>query len=332
MTRALVTGGGGFLGSAVARALQKKGWEVRVLARGAYPELASEGVECVRGDVADKKAVDAACKGVDVVFHAAAKVGLWGRYSDYCRANVEGTRVVIGACQDNGVAKLVFTGSPSVVFDGRDVEGWNESAPYPKRFDSHYSRTKAVSEDMVLSANGLRGLSTVSIRPHLVWGPGKDQLVSRIIAQGRAGRLRRIGKTNKLVDTTYVDDAAEAHVLAAARLGLEPSIGGRAYFVSQGDPRPIWEVINGILGAAGVPPVERSVPTLAAKAAALAYEAAFRALRLSREPRFTRFLVKQLSTAHWFDISAARRDLGYAPKVTIDEGLKRLAAWLKRSG
>jgi len=327
--KALVTGGGGFLGRVIIRQLRERGDEVRSLSRGRYPDLEKDGVECVQADLMDVAAVSKACEGVDVVFHVAGKVGLWGDYSDFLRANVEGTRNVLNACQDRGARRLVFTGSPSVVFDGRDVEGWDESAPYPERFDSYYSRTKAAAEEMVLSANGLRGLSTISLRPHLVWGPGDTSIAPRVIARAKAGKLRRIGGLNKKVDITYVDDAARAHLLAAARLEVSPSVAGKAYFLSQGDPRPLWEVVNGILAAAGLPPVERSVSLWAARAAAAGLELSYRALRRRDEPPLTRFLVTQLSTAHWFDISAARRDLGYEPSVPFEEGLKRYARWFK---
>jgi nucleoside-diphosphate-sugar epimerase len=325
--RALVTGGGGFLGGAIVRRLLSRGHEVAVLARGAYPELERLGVACVRGDVADAAAVRRAVEGRDCVFHVAAKVGLWGRPEDYYRANVTGTLNIVNACQDLGARRLVFTGSPSVVFDGGDVAGWDESAPYPKRFDSEYSRTKALAEELALSASGPK-LSVVSLRPHLVWGPGDNHIIRRLIAQAKAGKLRRIAGYDRPVDTTYIDDAAEAHLLAAARLEEEPGVSGRAYFISQGDARPLWSIINGMLGAAGLPPVEREIPLPAARAAACAYEAAWKLLRKEGEPPLTRFLVSQLSTAHWFDISAAKRDLGYAPSVTIEQGMARLKDWL----
>lgn len=326
--KALVTGGGGFLGATVVRRLLARGHEVRVLARGQYPDLAKAGAECLRGDVADAAAVRRAAAGVDVVFHAAAKVGLWGRYEDYHAANVTGTKNVAAACEDGG-ARLVFTGSPSVVFDGRDCAGADEAAPYPKRFDGHYSRTKALAEELVLSAASAGRLRAVSLRPHLVWGPGDNHIVWRLIEQSQAGKLRRVAGFDKLVDTTYIDDAAQAHLLAAERLSDTPSISGRAYFISQGDARPLWSIINGLLAAAGRPPVEREVALPVARAAACAYEAAWTLLGKTTEPPLTRFVVTNLTTAHWFDISAARRDLGYSPSVTIEEGLARLADWLK---
>jgi nucleoside-diphosphate-sugar epimerase len=280
--------------------------------------------------VADADAVLAAARDRDVVFHVAAKVGLWGKAADYERVNVRGTENVLAACRKAGVRRLVFTGSPSVVFDGRDVEGWDESAPYARRFDSDYSRTKAISENLVLKADGA-DLSTVSLRPHLVWGPGENHIVSRIVSRGKAGKLRRIAGYDKLVDTTYIDDAVEAHFLAALRLAPGSAVSGKAYFISQGDPRPLWWVVNGILEASGVPPVTRAVPRPLAYAAATLLEGAYRLAGIEKEPRLTRFLVSQLSTAHWFDISAARRDLGYRPQVSLEEGMRRLKEGLARS-
>lgn len=328
--KALVTGGGGFLGGAIVRELLSRGDEVRSYSRGTYPELAALGVDQRQGDLTFPSKLADAAAGCDVVFHVAAKVGLWGSYDEFYRTNVIGTRNVLTACERAGVRRLVFTGSPSVVFGGGDIAGVDESALIPDTFDSFYSKTKAISEDMALAAASAK-LAVVSLRPHLVFGPGDHHIAPRIIAQRRAGKLRRIGGFNKLVDVTYVDDAARAHVAAAARLAVDPAISGRAYFLSQGDPRPLWDIVGMILAAADLPPVEESVPLWAAKAAAYAYEGAYRALRVKREPPVTRFLVKNLTTAHWFDISAAKRDLDWRPQVTIEEGMRRLRKWLLES-
>lgn len=324
--KALVTGGGGFLGRAICEMLRARGDAVRSLARGDYPELSALGVDCIRGDVTDAQAVGTVCKGCDVVFHVAAKAGIWGRYDDYHRPNVIGTQNVLAACKSQGVTRLVFTSSPSVVFDGRDMEGVDESASYPRHYDAHYPKTKAIAEQLVLAAAG-PNLRTIAIRPHLIWGPRDNHLVPRILA--RANSLRRIGSSNKLVDSTYIDNAARAHLLAADRLADSPSISGRAYFISNGEPRPIWDLVNFILAAGGLLPVTRSVPRGVALAAATVNESLWRLFGLSSEPRLTRFLVKELTTAHWFNLSAAKQDLGYEPTVSIDEGLKRLHEWLK---
>ena len=301
---ALVTGGGGFLGGAIVRRLRARGDAVRSLSRGHYPALDDLGVTQFRGDVADADAVARAAEGCGVAFHAAARAGLGGRYADYHRANVVGTDNVLAACQRHGVPRLVYTSSPSVVFDGRDMEGADESAPYPRHYEAYYPRTKALAEQRVLAANG-PGLATTALRPHLIWGPGDNHLIPRLLARARAGRLRRIGRTNKLVDTTYIDNAADAHLLAADRLRPGSPVPGRAYFLSQGEPVPLWDLVDRILSAAGLPPVTRSLPAGLAYAVGWAAEAVYGLLRLRGEPPMTRFLARELATAHWFDIGAA---------------------------
>jgi nucleoside-diphosphate-sugar epimerase len=325
--RALVTGGGGFLGGAIVRLLLERGDEVRSFSRGEYPELARLGVTQFRGDLADRDAIARSAQGCDIVFHVAAKAGIWGSYTDFYRTNVTGTENVIAACVQHGIERLVYTSSPSVVFDGHDLEGGNESLPYPPHFEAPYPQTKAMAERLVLAADSPR-LATVSLRPHLIWGPGDNHLVPRIIARAKAGRLRRIGSRPCLVDTVYVDNAAQAHLLAADRLARGGGIAGRAYFISNSEPLPLWEMVNRILAAAGMPPVTRSIPAGAALAAGALCEAIWSFLRLPGEPPMTRFVAKEMATAHWFDISAACRDLAYKPEISIDEGLKRLAKWL----
>ncbi|MGD9642353.1 MAG: NAD-dependent epimerase/dehydratase family protein [Elusimicrobiales bacterium] len=331
--KALVTGGGGFLGRAIVRLLLAKGAQVRILARGDYQDLRDLGVECVRGSVADEETAARACRDRDTVFHAASKVGMWGSYADFYNANVLGTATLLAAAKAAGAARFVYTSTPSVVYPagGGDVAGWSESAPYPASYDSLYAETKARAERLALKANSPH-FSTVALRPHLVWGPGRDHMIATIVARGRAGRLRRIGTYNALIDTTYVDDAAAAHWLAAERLAPGAACAGKAYFISQGDPRPNWDIVNMILAAAGVPPVTRSMPYAAARAAAAVLETAWRLARLRSEPPLTRFVLQQLTTAHWFNITAARRDLGYAPSVTIEQGMEKLKAWFSSAG
>lgn len=321
MKTVVVTGGGGFLGSALARRLRTEGYEVRSLARGHYPLLDGWGVQQVRGDLADPKVVRQACRGVDLVFHVAAKAGIWGPREHYYASNVLGTWNVIQACREEGVPRLVFTSSPSVVFDGSDLQGADESVPYASRYKAPYPETKAAAERMVLAAND-ESLATVALRPHLIWGPGDTHLIPGILA--RAGRLRRIGRRNPLVDFTYIDNAVEAHLCAARRLGTGSKCAGRAYFISQGEPIPLWDFVDRVLACAGLPPVRGTVPESFAYLAATVLEYAYRWLRVPGEPRLTRFLVEELATAHWFDIGAAVRDLGYQPPVSMEEGFRRL--------
>jgi 2-alkyl-3-oxoalkanoate reductase len=324
----LVTGGGGFLGGAIVQSLIARGDTVRSLSRGDYPALRASGVEQVRGDLADPAAVQRAAEGCSLVFHVAAKAGIWGPYADYYQSNVTGTRNVIAACRACGVRRLVYTSSPSVVFDGRDMEGVDESVPYPRHYDAPYPATKAEAEQLVRAANDA-ALATVALRPHLIWGPGDTNLVPRIIARARAGRLRRIGRRVNLVDSTYIDDAAAAHLSAADRLAPGSPIAGRVYFISQGEPWPLWDLVNRILQAAQLPPVTRTIaPPLALLAGAVC-ETLAQALRLPDEPPMTRFLARELSSAHWFNIAAARRDLGYQPNVSIEDGMQRLEQTLR---
>jgi len=325
--RALVTGGGGFLGGVIVRMLRERGDEVRSFSRATYPALAALGVDQVRGDLSDRAAVIAAATGCDICFHVAAKAGIWGTYDAFYRANVTGTANILEACQVNGIGRLVYTSSPSVVFDGRDVQGGDESIPYPARYEAAYPKTKALAEQMVLTANS-PALATVALRPHLIWGPGDNHLVPRILAKGRAGRLRRIGERPNLVDTVYVDNAARAHLLAGDCLTPGSPPAGKAYFISNGQPIPLWEMVNRILAAADLPPVTRSIPPRLAYTIGCICEGIWRILHLTGEPPMTRFVAHELASAHWFDISAARRDLGYDPQVSIDEGLRQLRDWL----
>lgn len=324
--KALVTGGGGFLGKVIVQLLLERGDEVRSFSRGNYPELARLGAQQFRGDLSDREAFFRAASGCDIVFHVAAKAGIWGSYADYYRANVTGTENVIAACRQHGIGRLVYTGSPSAVFDGRDVEGGDESIPYPEHYEAHYPATKALAEKLVLAANS-SSLSTVSLRPHLIWGPGDNHLIPRIIAKGKAGKLRRIGNHPCPVDTVYVDNAARAHLLAADCLAHGGAAAGKAYFISNGEPLPLWEMVNRILACAGLPPVTRCIPAGAAYAIGTCCEGIWRILRLAGEPPMTRFVAREMATAHWFDITAARRDLGYRPEISIDEGLVRLKEW-----
>jgi nucleoside-diphosphate-sugar epimerase len=325
---ALVTGGGGFLGGAVVRRLVDRGDRVRSLSRHRHPDLDALGVQHQLGDVADARAVDRAAAGCDIAFHVAAKAGVWGRFGDYFRTNVLGTDNVLTACRRRGIRRLVYTSTPSVVYTGRDMKGANESAPYARHYEAHYPRTKAIAERHVLAANG-PDLATVALRPHLIWGPGDNHLVPRLLSRARAGRLRRVGQGDKLVDHTYIDNAAEAHLLAADRLAPGSPVAGRAYFISNGRPTPLWDLVDDILAAAGLPQVTGSLPAPVLYALGWILETVYAVLCIRSEPPMTRFVARQLATAHWFDITAAQRDLGYRPFVSLEEGMRRLAESLR---
>lgn len=326
--RALVTGAGGFVGGALARALLARGGVALVtLQRGEYPWLRAAGAAVVRGDLLDARAVHAAVAGCDVVFHVAARAGVSGRWEDYHATNVVGTQHVLDACRAHGVPRLVYTSTPSVTFDGRDQHGVDESAPYPARFLCAYAATKAEAERRVLRASD-GALATVALRPHLVIGPGDRHLVPGVLARARAGRLRLVGGGHALVDATWIDNAVDAHLLAAQALTGARRAAGRAYFVSNGEPRPMRALLGAILRAGGLPEERRALPEPLAYAAGAALETLWRVLGRRDDPPLTRFVARQLGRAHWFDLRAARDDLGYRPRVTLDEGFARLAAAL----
>jgi nucleoside-diphosphate-sugar epimerase len=328
MNRALVTGGGGFLGKAIVTMLRARGVEVRSLSRGEYPELKAMGVEHIPGALTDADALARAAEGCVIVFHVAAKAGVWGPYEAYHEANTVGTERVLEVCRAQGISKLVYTSTPSVTFAGEDQEGVDESAPYPDTFLTAYPETKAKAERMVLEANG-EALQTVALRPHLIWGPGDNHLVPRLIDRAKKGRLRLVDGGTGLVDSVYIDNAAEAHLNAADALGPGAACAGKAYFITNGEPMAIGDLINGILNAAGLPPCTKNISGGMAYFAGATLEKIYGLLGKTDEPPMTRFVARQLATAHWFDISAARRDLGYEPKVSIAEGLERLAAHLR---
>lgn len=321
----LVTGGGGFLGKAIVKKLVERGDRVRSFSRRFYPELDAMGVEQFQGDIRDLDDVMAACRDVEVVFHVAAKSGVWGDYSEYYNTNVIGTENVINACRYRGTPKLVYTSTPSAVINGGDLEGVNESVPYPARFHSHYSRTKALAEQAVVRATA-GNLKTIILRPHVIWGPGDKHLVPRIIE--RAHRMVRIGNGKNRIHTIYVDNAADAHLLAAERLEENPLLSGKIYFICQDDPILLWEWIDDILSASGSKPVRRAVPPWPAFAFASLLEFFHHVFRLRGEPLVTKYVVHELSTAHWFDIGAARRDLGFVPTISMEEGKKHLIKWI----
>jgi len=325
----LVTGGGGFLGSAIVRRLVARGDRVTSLSRSVHPELERLGVRQVQADLADAEAVAAACRGVALVFHVAARTGVWGPYESYYRTNVTGTLNVIAACRRHHIRRLVYTSSPSVVFNGRDMEGADENAPYPDHYPAPYPETKALAEKEVIGAADAE-LHTIVLRPHLIWGPRDTALVPRILA--RAGRLARIGDGRNRVDTIYIDNAADAHLLAAERLRENPGLSGKAYFISQDDPIPLWDMVDAILKAGGRPPVRRSVSRRTAWIAGLLLEAVHKVLHVRKEPLLTRFVAEELATSHWFDIRAAKRDLGYEAAVSTAQGLQRLSRWLEENG
>lgn len=324
----LVTGGGGFLGQALCRALRARGQAVRSFSRSHYRELDALGVEQVHGDLADRDAVIEAARGCTAVLHNAAKAGAWGSYASYFEANVVGTRHVVEACRAHGIARLVHTSTPSVTHRATHpvAGGTADDVPYGTHLKAPYAATKLIAEREALAANDA-SLAVVALRPRLIWGVGDTQILPRLVARARAGRLRLVGDGGNVIDSTYVDNAAQAHVDALDALAPGSACAGRAYFISNGEPRSMRDTVNALLAAAGAPVVDKSLPFPLAYAIGAACEGLWHALPLKGEPPLTRFLAEQLSTTHWYDMGPARRDFGYVPRVSFDEGLARLRAW-----
>lgn len=346
---AFVTGAGGFLGKTICLRLLAAGIKVTGFARGHYPELEALGVVMLQGDLVNKDRLQQAMQGCDIVFHVASKAGVWGDRDSYFCPNVKGAANVIAACKALKIDKLVYTSTPSVTFAGQDESGIDESTPYATRFLNHYAHSKAIAEKMMLDANQVGdmplenpdvtqvssqvttqatapyALKTVALRPHLIWGPGDPHLVPRVLSRGRLGKLKLVGREDKLVDTIYIDNAAYAHVLAALELcQAKPKCQGKAYFLSNDEPITMAEMINLILACDALPPVTKRVPQSVAYVVGAVLESVHYLLKKQEEPMMTRFVARQLSCSHYFDISAAKRDLGYRALVSINQGMARL--------
>jgi len=390
----LVTGGTGFLGRRLVERLLAAGRTVTILGRTPAPDLQARGVRFIRASLDDASAVQAACAGIATIFHTAAKVGVWGRYEDFYRTNVLGTRALLAGARKHGVARFVHTSTPSVVYNGHALADADESLPLTTTCPSPYPLTKAIAEREVLAANSAT-LRTVALRPHLIWGVGDPHLVPRVLARARAGRLRIVGNCQNRVDMVHVENAIDAHLLAehaltichliddkipgskiAHSLSKPPSnchplddnlsglsatpdftaeqvlsvvnsgselsrralcplpfarnASGRAYFITNGEPVLLWDWINTLLCALGEPPVTRSISLRTATALGAVCETAWRFLPLRGEPPMTRFIAAELAKDHWFNLAAARRDLGYAPRITMAAGTAELVASLLR--
>jgi 2-alkyl-3-oxoalkanoate reductase len=321
-----ITGASGFIGGKLAGHFLGEGREVRVLARRPLPELERRGAKIVAGDLHDEAALHLGAAGAVTVFHVAGRVGVWGPADEFVRVNVDGTRNVISACLTAGVPRLVYTSSPSVVYNGGDLAGVDETATLCATAPCAYPTSKAAAERLVTEADS-RNLATVSLRPHLVWGPGDKNVIPRVLRLAQQGRLKIVGDGRNRIDCTAIENVVDAHVLAERALEKSGGeIGGRAYFITNGEPVVLWDWINELLRGLGRPPITKRVPLGVAYAAGAVLEAVWRLARRRDDPPMTRFVAKELATDHWFRIDAARRDLGYVPRVSMAEGTARLLA------
>ena len=335
LRRALVTGGAGFLGSAIVRQLLSEGVEVTVASRSAERAELPTGVRAISLDLTDAAALESAAAGMDAIFHVAALAGVWGKREDFYNANVIGTRNVIAAALANGVPRLVHTSSPSVCFDGRDHVNASNDLPLATRFLCAYAETKAIAEREMLAANGSVSaggttLSTCALRPHLIVGPGDPHIMPRLIERARQGRLMIIGDGKNEVSVTDVENAAHAHLCAARALEPGAACAGRAYFVGQEQPVLIWEWVTSLFGRLGVPAPTRHVSRRTAYFIGALCEVIWRALPLKGEPPMTRFVAMQMSTSHSYRLEPIRRDLAYSERVALDELTSRIAQDVNR--
>ena len=328
--KVFVTGGGGFLGSYVVRDLIADGHSVVSFQRSAHPELVDLGIEVARGSLADLEVLKSAMRSCDAVIHIAAKAGVWGPRELYYSVNVTGTRNVLLAMEDNNIQKLVYCSSPSVVFDGSSFEGQDESLPYGDEWTSVYPTTKAIAEKMVMEWGRSGKGRVIALRPHLMWGIGDPHLFPTVIERVKAGRLRVIGNGTNRVDTTRVENASIAHLLALKALDREEAVN-RPYFISQGEEYLLWDWMNRVFQAIDLPPVKKRIPYAAAYCMGAVMEWIWGLAGSTKVPPMTRFVARAMAKDHWFSIESARKELGYCPdKYPTDEGIKKYAkAWLE---
>ncbi len=328
--RAAVIGGSGFLGKYLVEQLLALGClRITSFSRRGDAELESRGVTVCRGDLRDAAAVSKACAEATVVFHTAAKAGVWGRFQDYYDINVTGTANVLHACRKHGIRHLIYTSSPSVAYPPTmDIAGADESLPYPDKYLAHYPATKAMAEQQALAFD-CPELGVVALRPHLIWGPRDPHLLPRVIRAAQTGKLAIVGNGHNLVDLTYVANAAAGHIQAAEYLFSRPGCRGR-YFISDGAPVNLWDWNNALLQRLGLPPATRRISYCKAYMAGAAMEGIFRLLPSRFEPPITRFVAGQLAFSHYFNIGAAQRDFGYHPVVSAEDALDKTVAWLAK--
>ncbi|MCL1594031.1 MAG: NAD-dependent epimerase/dehydratase family protein [Actinomycetia bacterium] len=316
--RVLVTGATSLLGRTVVDLLMSRGEDVTVFQR----HTTNTDVREILGDVGDADAVSRATTGTDAVIHLAARVGVTGVWKEFERTNIMGTTNVVVGARAGGASRFVHVSSPSVAHAGESLVGVGARSADPNSARGPYARSKAFAEHAALAANSA-DMAVVAVRPHLVWGPGDKQLVGRIVARARQGRLAIVGTGAALIDSTYVDNAADALVAA---LDKAPTIGGRSFVVSNGQPRPVRELVNRIVLAAGLAPPRIKVPYQLARSGGLVAERIWDRQERSDDPPMTSFLAEQLGTAHWFDQRDTRESLDWSPTVSLEEGFVRLAA------
>jgi len=333
MTVSVVTGGLGFVGRHLVDALKARGDDVRVLD---LADSGPEGVDYRRVDITDAAAVDGALEGADVVFHNASMVHTSNnRVDEVWAVNRDGARHVVDACRKHGVGRLVYVSSGSVVYDGRDIENGDESLPYAASSQAPYADSKIEAERLTLAANGEGGLRTCALRPHVVYGPGDGRFLPALLRQAKGGRLRfQVGRGTWLSDYTYVSNLIDALLLADEKLAAGAPVGGKAYFITNGEPMPFWDFVKLVLARLDFPPIAFKVPHQIVYGIAAVKETvdSMRGGTFTPENGLSRFAVRYMCTHHYFSIESARRDLGYDPGVSTAEGIEKTCSHLEAIG
>ena len=324
--KVLVTGAGSLLLGGIAQQLASRGDEVVCFQRREN-ETTHSNITTFAGDIRDRGAVSEAASGCDAIIHGAARVGVMGSWEDFYSTNVDGTTNVLRAAEEHHITRLVYVSTPSVAHVGRSIEGDVATPATTGRKRTFYAESKAIAEILALQANSAE-LGVVALRPHLVWGPGDTQLVGRIVDRARQGRLVMVGSGNALVDSTYIDNAISAHIAALDAIAPGARCSGKAYVISNGEPRTVNELMSRICLAAGVEFSPKHVPAVIARSIGSVVERIWPLIRKD-EPPITRFVAEQLGTAHWFDQRPVQEDLNWKPQVSLDEGFVRLAKWFQ---
>jgi nucleoside-diphosphate-sugar epimerase len=323
--KVLVTGTGSLLLGGIASELVRRGDDVVCLQRRPSTFVGHQNAHEVLADICDADAVAQAAQGCDAIIHGAARVGIVGSQKEFYDTNVTGTKNILQAAEQHSISRLVFVSTPSVAHTGDSLIGAPAGEAEIGRSRSYYAESKAIAERTVLNARN-EHLAVVAIRPHLVWGPGDTQLVGRIVERAASGRLAVIGTGNALVDSTYIDNAISAHIAALDALHIGSACDGKAYVISNGEPRTVNELMRSMCGAAGIPFEPRHVSLAMGIRLGSVIERLWPLIK-SSEPPLTRFVAEQLGTAHWFDQRAVQQDLGWTPQVSLDEGFQRLTQW-----
>jgi nucleoside-diphosphate-sugar epimerase len=319
---AFVTGGSGFIGGRLITRLVADGWTVRALARSDGSAAAVEvlGAEAVRGDLDDRDSMTAGAESCEVTFHLAAHLGDWGPWEEFERGNVGGTRNALAASEAAGVRRFVHCGTEAALMAGQPLVNVDESAPLRPDSKAPYPATKARAEQLVRNANR-EGFETVVIRPRFVWGEGDTTLVPVMEEMIEQGRFAWIGGGGNLTSITHVENVVEGLVL-----GAERGLPGEAYFVTDGEPVVLREFVTEMLATKGVVPPDRAIPGFLAAPIATISEAAWKLLPLPGAPPISHFTAWVMTQECSIDISKARRELGYEPVVSREQGLAEMRA------